>query len=172
MYIRFAVHKKDDDSGRRQGLFQAMSDLEHAGELLEHEQAQYDETSEWFRHNLKKPRSFTRSSKPHAKNVALSWFKDLATEHISKMYELVHILQAHGVDGDGRRLVAGEALDTTTQSLNLANDGVGYAMDENNAPLVTPEMQAKVDEAAAKIKSGEIVVHDYMSDDTCPAAKF
>lgn len=68
--------------------------------------------------------------------------------------------------------VAGEALDTTTQSLNLANDGVGYAMDENNAPLVTPEMQAKVDEAAAKIKSGEIVVHDYMSDDTCPAAKF
>ncbi len=56
--------------------------------------------------------------------------------------------------------------------MGLANDGVGYAMDENNAALVTPEMQAAVDEAAAKIKSGEIVVHDYMSDDTCPAATF
>ena len=56
--------------------------------------------------------------------------------------------------------------------MGLANDGVGYAMDENNAALVTPEMQAQVDEAAAKIKSGEIVVHDYMSDDTCPAATF
>ena len=56
--------------------------------------------------------------------------------------------------------------------MGLANDGVGYAMDENNASLVTPEMQAKVDEAAAKIKSGEIVVHDYMSDETCPAATF
>jgi basic membrane protein A len=56
--------------------------------------------------------------------------------------------------------------------MGLANDGVGYAMDENNAALVTPEMTAKVDEAATKIKSGEIVVHDYMSDNTCPAATF
>jgi basic membrane protein A len=56
--------------------------------------------------------------------------------------------------------------------MGLANDGVGYAMDENNASLVTADMQAKVDEAAAKIKSGELVVHDYMSDNTCPAATF
>jgi basic membrane protein A len=56
--------------------------------------------------------------------------------------------------------------------MGLANDGVGYAMDDNNAALVTPEMIAAVDEAAAKIKSGEIVVHDYMSDNTCPAATF
>ena len=56
--------------------------------------------------------------------------------------------------------------------MSLANDGVGYAMDENNASLVTPEMQAKVDAAAAEIKSGALVVHDYMSDNTCPAAEF
>jgi basic membrane protein A and related proteins len=56
--------------------------------------------------------------------------------------------------------------------LDLKADGVGYAMDENNAALVTPEMQAAVEAAAAKIKSGELVVHDYMSDDTCPAATF
>jgi basic membrane protein A and related proteins len=56
--------------------------------------------------------------------------------------------------------------------MGLANDGVGYAMDEHNAALVTPEMQAAVDEAAAKIKSGELAVHDYMSDNTCPAATF
>ena len=56
--------------------------------------------------------------------------------------------------------------------MGLANDGVGYAMDENNATLVTPEMIAAVDAAAAKIKSGEIVVHDYRSDNTCPAAQF
>ncbi len=56
--------------------------------------------------------------------------------------------------------------------MGLANDGVGYAMDENNASLVTPEMQAAVDKAAADIKSGALVVHDYTSDDTCPAASF
>ncbi|PLL14050.1 BMP family ABC transporter substrate-binding protein [Tabrizicola sp. TH137] len=56
--------------------------------------------------------------------------------------------------------------------MGLANDGVGYAMDEHNAALVTADMQAAVDAAAAKIKSGELVVHDYMSDNTCPAATF
>ncbi|WP_347311135.1 BMP family lipoprotein [Defluviimonas sp. SAOS-178_SWC] len=56
--------------------------------------------------------------------------------------------------------------------MGLANDGVGYAMDDNNASLVTPEMQAAVDAAAEKIKSGEIVVHDYMADNTCPSASF
>ena len=67
---------------------------------------------------------------------------------------------------------AGADLETGVKGLNLASDGVGYAMDENNASLVTPEMIAAVDAAAAKIKSGELVVHDYMSDNTCPAAQF
>ncbi|THD84905.1 BMP family ABC transporter substrate-binding protein [Aliigemmobacter aestuarii] len=66
----------------------------------------------------------------------------------------------------------GEALAPGINVMGLANDGVGYAMDEHNAALVTPEMQATVDEAAAKIKSGELAVHDYMSDNTCPAATF
>ena len=56
--------------------------------------------------------------------------------------------------------------------LDLKADGVGYAMDENHAALVTPEMLATVEAAAAKIKAGELVVHDYMSDDSCPAASF
>ncbi len=56
--------------------------------------------------------------------------------------------------------------------MSLANDGVGYAMDENNASMVTPEMQAAVDKAAEDIKSGALVVHDYMADNTCPAATF
>ena len=67
---------------------------------------------------------------------------------------------------------AGDALDTTTQTLDLKADGVGYAMDDNNAALVTPEMKAAVDTAADKIKSGELVVHDYRTDNMCPAAEF
>ena len=68
---------------------------------------------------------------------------------------------------------AGAELETgKVKVMNLASDGVGYALDEHNAALVTPEMKAAVDAAAEKIKSGELVVHDYMSDDTCPAASF
>jgi hypothetical protein len=97
VYLRFVIHKNDDDSGRRQGLFQALADLNDEGGLLPHEQRQYEEINEWFRRHLRKPRRFTRSSKPHAKNVAISWFKDTATKHITRMHELVQVLQAHGI---------------------------------------------------------------------------
>jgi basic membrane protein A len=53
---------------------------------------------------------------------------------------------------------------------DLASDGVGYALDEHNAALVTPEMKAAVDAAAEKIKSGEIKVHDFTTDSTCPVS--
>ena len=68
--------------------------------------------------------------------------------------------------------IEGEALSSGINVMDLKSEGVGYAMDDNNKALVTAEMQAAVDAAAAKIKSGELVVHDYMSDNTCPAATF
>jgi len=56
--------------------------------------------------------------------------------------------------------------------MDLAAGGVGYALDDNNKALVSAEMQAAVDEASAKIASGALKVHDYMSDETCPALTF
>jgi basic membrane protein A len=52
--------------------------------------------------------------------------------------------------------------------MDLKAGGVDYALDDNNKALVTPEMKAAVDAAAEKIKSGEIKVHDYSTDNTCP----
>jgi basic membrane protein A len=54
------------------------------------------------------------------------------------------------------------------ENLGLAEDGVGYAMDDNNKSLVTPEMQKAVEQAKADIISGKIKVHDYTSDNSCP----
>lgn len=51
--------------------------------------------------------------------------------------------------------------------LGLADGGVDWALDEHNANLITAEMKAKLDDIRAKIVSGEIKVHDYMSDNTC-----
>jgi basic membrane protein A len=56
------------------------------------------------------------------------------------------------------------------QVMGLAEEGVGYAVDENNEELITPEMKTAVEEAKAKIIAGEIEVHDYMSDDSCPVS--
>jgi basic membrane protein A len=52
--------------------------------------------------------------------------------------------------------------------LGLAEDGVGYSIDEHNEALITEDMKAKVEELKAKIIAGEIKVHDYMADSTCP----
>ncbi len=66
----------------------------------------------------------------------------------------------------------GAEMTTGVNVMGLANGGVDYALDDNNASLITDEMKAKVEEAKAKIIAGEITVHDYMSDNTCPAATF
>lgn len=53
------------------------------------------------------------------------------------------------------------------QNLGLAEGGVDWALDDNNAKLVTPEMKAAVEKAKADIVSGKIKVHDYMADNSC-----
>ncbi|QIE46461.1 BMP family ABC transporter substrate-binding protein [Pseudohalocynthiibacter aestuariivivens] len=63
---------------------------------------------------------------------------------------------------------AGEDLEAGFFVMGLDNDGVAYALDDNNASLVTDDMKAAVDTAAAAIGDGSVAVHDYMSDNTCP----
>ncbi|MEP2761879.1 MAG: BMP family ABC transporter substrate-binding protein [Hyphomicrobiales bacterium] len=62
----------------------------------------------------------------------------------------------------------GGDLETGFSVLGLNNDGVGYALDDNNMPLVSDDMKMAVEAAKAGIISGEIKVHDYMSDESCP----
>ncbi len=51
--------------------------------------------------------------------------------------------------------------------LGLKENGVGYAVDEYNAKLLTPEMKKKVEAAKADIISGKIKVADYLADNAC-----
>ena len=56
--------------------------------------------------------------------------------------------------------------------LGVAEGGVGYALDEFNQELVSEDMLATVEAATAAMASGELVVHDYMSDESCPVIEF
>ncbi|MBX2878364.1 MAG: BMP family ABC transporter substrate-binding protein [Granulosicoccus sp.] len=64
-----------------------------------------------------------------------------------------------------------EAMDGTWEPgikvLGLAEEGVGWALDEHNESMITAEMKTAVTDAAEQIVAGDIVVHDYMSDNTC-----
>ncbi|MBL6602549.1 MAG: BMP family ABC transporter substrate-binding protein [Alphaproteobacteria bacterium] len=53
-------------------------------------------------------------------------------------------------------------------TLGVAEGGVDWALDANNASLITAEMKAAVEQARSDIISGKISVHNYESDQACP----
>ena len=54
------------------------------------------------------------------------------------------------------------------QVFGLKNGGVGFAQDEWNKSILSPEALKAADAAKADIISGKIDVHNYMSDNKCP----
>ena len=54
-----------------------------------------------------------------------------------------------------------------TKALGLAENGVGWSLDEHNENLITIEMKTEVEAVKNLIISGEIQVHDYLSNNNC-----
>ncbi|WP_323009159.1 BMP family ABC transporter substrate-binding protein [Paracoccus sp. (in: a-proteobacteria)] len=63
---------------------------------------------------------------------------------------------------------AGADVEPGVRIMDLISGGVSLAMDDNNKPLISDEIAAAIDAAAKGIESGEIKVHDYMTDNSCP----
>lgn len=61
-----------------------------------------------------------------------------------------------------------DAFEAGVSSLGLAEGGIDWADDENNRSLISDEMRAAVTDAKKAIITGEIVVHDYRVNDSCP----
>lgn len=57
-----------------------------------------------------------------------------------------------------------------TTRLGLAQGGVDWAVDDNNRPLLTPELTAAVTAAREGIIAGRINVHDYRTNNACPVS--
>ncbi len=53
-------------------------------------------------------------------------------------------------------------------SKGLKEGGVDWALDANNRKLITPEMEARINQAATDIKSGKVKVVDYRAANSCP----
>ena len=50
-----------------------------------------------------------------------------------------------------------------TRVLGVAEGGVGYALDQHNRALITPEIERRLEQARADIVAGKIKVTDYMA---------
>ncbi len=53
------------------------------------------------------------------------------------------------------------------QVMDVSAGGVDWALDDFNKALITSEMKAKVGQIKADIISGKVVVHDYMTTNSC-----
>ena len=62
----------------------------------------------------------------------------------------------------------GADLETGVFRIGLAENAVGYALDEFNAGLITDEMIEAVEKARGMIVTGVAEIHDYTIDDACP----
>jgi hypothetical protein len=97
MFIRFVTSEIDRQSGRRRGLFYAAYELEDRKEVGASDLEQLRAIHAWFSKNMCEPTRLTLSSRPHATAQALSWFRETAIDHISKMREMQIVLAKHGV---------------------------------------------------------------------------
>jgi basic membrane protein A len=84
------------------------------------------------------------------------------TSMLKRVDNAVYDVFNNGVDG----------FEAGVSVMSLENDGVGYAIDENNASLVSDDMKAAVDAAKAEIIAGNINVVAYYENDSCPALEF
>lgn len=67
----------------------------------------------------------------------------------------------------------GDSLETGGfQTLGLAEDGVGYSVDEHNESLLNADQIAQVEAAKAAIIDGSLEVAAYYTNDSCPAHDF
>jgi hypothetical protein len=99
MYLRFAIDKRDEDSGRGLGIFHAAGELRDHGQLEDWERDALWNIRDWFNQHLEKPDRFTAAKPPfyRKQSKAIAWFKDTATEHIAYIREMVTILERHGI---------------------------------------------------------------------------
>jgi len=92
-YIRFVTGQTDENSHVERGIFQAVAQALEWQSITGSDADELEELREWFNENLQKPTSFGRDTL----RLGICWFKTDANEHISRIWEMVRILERNGI---------------------------------------------------------------------------
>ena len=101
--LRFVVSIVDPDSGVPAGLFQVAHKLRDSLEVSANDRQLLRDELVWFNENLAEPDRLNRSSSKgfyRRRTRGIAWFRDTASECISRMHELKRILEAYGYHVD------------------------------------------------------------------------
>ena len=92
MYIRFVIDQPDSDTGIRSGVFAAAYQLLREANTPDFYRVEIRSTLDWFVQYLPIPKRFCRSRKPHRQDNGICWFKTEATECMTQIRYLVHLV--------------------------------------------------------------------------------
>ena len=92
-YVRFVIGRKDEESHVEKGIFQAVAQALEWQSVTGSDADDLKDLRVWFNENLEKPTSFGRDKL----RLGICWFKTDAAEHISRIWEMVQILERNGV---------------------------------------------------------------------------
>ena len=92
-YVRFVIGHKGEESHVERGIFQAAAQALEWQNIRGSDADELNELQAWFGENLEKPTSFGRDEL----RLGICWFKTGSTEHISRIWEMVRILERNGI---------------------------------------------------------------------------
>jgi len=98
-FVRFVLTTRHPESGVEEGLFRAAYHLRDSSRVEEEDRRLLTEELAWFGENLVTPDRFNRSkSKGFYRRTTrgIAWFKDSATECLSRMHRMRVILEKYG----------------------------------------------------------------------------
>src|SRR6185295_1451274 len=96
---RFIVSSRNADSGVAEGLLSRAYSLRAARDVTPDDRQSIDAILTWFENNLSTPERFNRTTSKgfyRRRTKGITWFRDTAQEHLSKMHELRRLLEAYG----------------------------------------------------------------------------
>lgn len=98
-FLRFVVLEIHEESTVEAGLFHVAYRLSRADDISDTDRKLIKEHLTWFEENLKKPARLNRSSSKgyyRRATKGISWLRDTARDHVSRMHALKRIAEANG----------------------------------------------------------------------------
>lgn len=98
-FLRFVLSTRHPESGVERGLFSVAYALRDHPDVAPDDRDALSENLVWFETHLPTPKRFNRStSKGHDRRntKGIAWFRDSATECITRMHHLKRVLESNG----------------------------------------------------------------------------
>ena len=98
MYLRFITTYTNEYDEESTGVFQCLGHLLRSETTYDYDKEILESIRVWFNDNLERPDRFNKQSRSNKRNnIALSWFKSTALDHIKNMYNLIPIFEHYNL---------------------------------------------------------------------------